>query len=441
MKIRNVLIICTLAAVTILTACNDSDKSTNPVSSNHETQEQADARRSWFREAKFGCIIHWGPASLTGKEISWCRDADRPGAGDVPDFEMFKKTVPKDVYDNLYKQFNPVKFNADEWVQNIKEAGMNYLVFVTKHHDGFCMFDTKYQDYKINTSECPWKRDVVSELAFSCKKYDIKFGLYYSPPDWKDSNYLTENHYLYVQKMLNQITELATNYGSLDLFWFDSGFSRETWDGKKLVDVLKKNNSQILINNRLNGYFADFVTPEGSVGQFDNEKLWESSFGFSDSWSWSQSDTSNDPENNIYRISRNAGSGGNTLFGIGPHPDGSFTDATKSKLIKIGQWLKRNGDAIYGTYGGPWLPRSNFVSSCKENKAYIHVLEWTDNENITIPDISLQIQKISLINGQALEYERKNGNITIKVPAALRDQFLTVIEIDFYKKALSVKPF
>ena len=161
---------------------------------------------------KFGLFIHWGPISLQGAPIGWSRGGERRGW-------RGKGHVPVEVYDNLYKRFNPVEFNADEWVQMAKDAGMKYLVFAGKHHDGFWMFDSKLTDYKITNS--PFKRDVFRELADACHKAGLKLGFYYSLPDWYHPDYRTENHDRYIEYMHGQVREICSNYGKIDIVWLD----------------------------------------------------------------------------------------------------------------------------------------------------------------------------------------------------------------------------
>ena len=177
-----------------------------------ETPEQYQQRMAWWQQARFGMFIHWGPVSLKGTEIGWSRGGERRGTGGTGE-------IPVEVYDNLYKQFNPVQFNAQEWVAIAKDAGMKYLVFTTRHHDGFSMFDSALTDYKITNS--PFGRDVVRELADACHEAGLRLGFYYSPPDWHHPDYRTENHARYIEYLHGQIRELCTNYGRIDILWFD----------------------------------------------------------------------------------------------------------------------------------------------------------------------------------------------------------------------------
>jgi alpha-L-fucosidase len=163
----------------------------------------------WFRDARFGMFIHWGPVSITGGELSWCRGAKRPfdigGGGSPTETGWDRLLVPAQRYDNLYKEFNPVKFDADQWVKIAKEAGMKYMVFTAKHHDGFSNFDTKVSDYNIMNT--PFKRDIVKELSDACHRGGLKFGVYYSQRDWHHPDYLRGDNSKYNQFMTEQIRE------------------------------------------------------------------------------------------------------------------------------------------------------------------------------------------------------------------------------------------
>jgi alpha-L-fucosidase len=167
-----------------------------------------------WRELKFGLFVHWGPVSLKGTEIGWSRGGPRRGTGGTGE-------IPLEVYDNLYKKFNPVKFDAKEWTGIAKDAGMRYMVFTSRHHDGFTMFDSKVTDYKITSPESPYRKDVVRQLADACHEGDLKFGLYYSQPDWHHPDYRTPDHGRYVKYLHEQVRELMTNYGRVDVLFFD----------------------------------------------------------------------------------------------------------------------------------------------------------------------------------------------------------------------------
>ncbi len=214
-----------------------------------------------WRDMKFGLFIHWGPVSLKGTEIGWSRGGERRGRNDKS-----TGSIPVEVYDNLYKQFNPVKFDAEQWVQMAKDAGMKYLVFTSKHHDGFSMFDSKQTDYKISNS--PFKRDVVGELADACHKAGLKLGYYYSPVDWYHPDYRNENHARYIEFMYGQLREICSNYGRIDIIWFDGlGGSAKDWDSENLFKMIRQLQPNVIIDNRA-GFPADTIRPSRESANF-----------------------------------------------------------------------------------------------------------------------------------------------------------------------------
>ena len=205
-----------------------------PGSLEDETKEQYEKRMGWWEESRMGMFVCWGPVSLTGKEIGWARGGERnswSGKGDVP----------VEIYDNLYRHWMPTHFNAREWVQTALDAGSKYMIFLVKHHDGFCLFDTEYSDYKSTTTLALWQKDVFRDIADACHDMGLKLVVYFSLPDWHDTNAFTENHHKFIETIHGQVREIATNYGKIDGLWFDLGrvYEKETgeWrhddDGKK----------------------------------------------------------------------------------------------------------------------------------------------------------------------------------------------------------------
>ncbi|MCL4788506.1 MAG: alpha-L-fucosidase, partial [Verrucomicrobia bacterium] len=238
-------------------------------------------RLQWWREARFGLFIHWGPVSLKGTEIGWSRAGERRGYGSSGN------QVPAEVYDNLYTQFNPTNFNAREWVSIARAAGMKYLVFTSRHHDGFSMFDTKADEYKITDPRSPFRRDVVKELAEACHEAGMPFGLYYSQPDWRHPDAFTpDRHDRYLAYLKQQVTELCSNYGRLDIFWFDGlGKPAKDYDGEALVKIIRRLQPHIIINNRT-GLPEDHDTPEQRVGKYQDDRPWESCITICRQWAW-----------------------------------------------------------------------------------------------------------------------------------------------------------
>ncbi len=242
-------------------------------------------RMAWWGDARFGLFIHWGPVSLKGTEIGWSRGGDRRGYGSRGN------AVPVEVYDHLYKEFNPTHFSAGEWVAIAKAAGMKYLVFTSRHHDGFSMFDTQADDYRITSPDSPFRRDVVKELADACHKAGLRFGLYYSQPNWRHPDAFTpDRHAQYLAYLKRQVTELCSNYGQVDIIWFDGlGKTAKDYDGEGLVKIIRELQPNSIINNRT-GLPADHDTPEQRVGKYQDNRPWESCITICRQWAWKPND-------------------------------------------------------------------------------------------------------------------------------------------------------
>lgn len=372
--------------------------------------------RSW-REMKFGLFTHWGPVSLKGTEIGWSRGGQRRGRSGTG-------SIPVEVYDNLYKQFNPVGFNADEWVQVAKDAGMKYLVFTSKHHDGFSMFDSKLTDYKITNS--PFKRDVVKELADACHKAGLKLGYYYSPVDWYHPDYRTENHARYIEFLHGQLREICTNYGKIDIIWFDGlGGTAKDWDSENLFRMIRQLQPHVIINNRA-GLPGDHDTPEQRIGRFQTERAWETCMTICRQWAWKPNDQMKSLEQCIHTLVRVVGGDGNLLFNVGPMPDGRIEPRQVTQLREMGRWLKIYGRSIYATRGGPFRSGSWGASTHKANTIYVHILDWPD-ECLTLPPISKKIVASSVLTGGAATVKQTEEAIEISVPKAHRHQLDTIV--------------
>ena len=388
----------------------------------------------WWREARYGLFVHWGPVSLEGTEIGWSRQGKRPGTGGTG-------TVPVKVYDGLYKQFNPTEFNADEWVQLAKDAGMKYIVFTTKHHDGFVNFDSKLTDYKITSPKSPFRRDIVAELAAACHKAGLRLGFYYSPPDWHHPNYRTWLHALYISYLHGQLRELCTNYGQVDVIWFDGlGGKAKDWDAENLFRMMRSLQPDVLINNRA-GFDADFDTPEQTVGQFNNQRPWESCITICQQWSWKPDDTMKTEKECLQTLVRCAGGDGNLLLNVGPMPTGKIEPRQADRLREIGRWLQQNGKSIYATRGGPIKPGQWGASTYRDNTIYLHVFDWGKAEQgLVLPAIPAKVLRSSLLTGGEVSVKQGDKEWVISVPPAARRDLDTVVVLELDRPAAEIKP-
>lgn len=388
----------------------------------------SDDTMTWWRDAKFALFVHWGPISVLGKEISWSRDLPRPGE----EYATWDRSVPSEKYDSLYKEFNPVKFNADEWVRMMKDSGMKYIVFTTKHHDGFVNFDSKYTDYKITSKDCPFGRDIVKELADACHKGDIGLGLYYSPPDWHHPEYLGPNHDTkYIEYFHGQIEELCKNYGKVDIFWFDGlRGNAEDWHAREIVDKIKRWQPDALINNRL-GVKGNMGTPEQSVGGFNKARPWESCITIGTQWTWGGNDKAKSYEECMKLLLNTVGGDGNLLLNVGPRPDGSFEPNQVAVLKRMGDWLKKYGESIYATRGGPFKPGKFGVSTCKGNKIYVHIMAF-DGGKVKLGKLSAKVKNATLLTGGECGVVQNDEGIEITVAKKFQKPVdtLVVLEVD-----------
>lgn len=390
----------------------------------------SDADMQWWREARFGMFIHWGPVSIKGTEIGWSRGAERRGTGG-------KGEIPVEVYDSLYKEFNPIKFNAKEWVAIAQAAGMKYMVFTSKHHDGFAMFDSKLTEHKITNS--PFGRDVVAELAAACHEAGMRFGLYYSPPDWHHPDYRTANHAKYIEYMHGQIRELCSNYGQIDILWFDGlGGSAQDWDAENLFKMIRELQPHILINNRA-GLPGDFDTPEQTIGRFQNNRAWESCITICQQWAWKPNDNMKSLKECLGTLVRCAGGDGNLLFNVGPMPTGEIEPRQVDRLQEMGAWLQKYGDTIYGTRGGPFRPNAWGACTCKAQTAYLHVLEWPENA-LSLPPISVPIVGNTLLTGGEAAIKQTPDDIVVDVPETLRQEVDTIVALQLQGMAADAVP-
>jgi alpha-L-fucosidase len=421
----------------------------------HENNEQRDERMQWFRDAKFGLFIHWGPCSITGTEISWGRDAERPmdiRNGQKPSENIEKYGydffIPGDLYDSLYTYFNPVKFDADQWVKTARDAGMQYIVFTAKHHDGFSNFHTQLSDYSI--ANAPFERDIVKELTEACHKAGMKVGLYYSTRDWHHPDYLVGDNVKYDTFYRGQIEELLTNYGEVDVIWFDhvGGKDWSKWKFDELFAMMYRRNPRLIINNRAAKFCGpstpddqgpatleikkmtdgDFYTPEGQIGKMDLSQDWESCIHVGKGWSYRGEEGFKSEEECIKMLVSCTTGGGNLLLNFGPRFDGTFTDAEATVARAMGTWLKTYGEAIYGTRGGPYT-NGAWGGSCHKGKTlYLHVFEWP-TEGLKLGALPVKVLSARTLTGAAVSVSQTSQDLVVQVAPDDRRAPVTVVEL------------
>lgn len=387
-----------------------------------------------WRQLKFGLFIHWGPVSLKGTEIGWSRGGERRGTrgGQGP--------IPVEVYDNLYKQFNPVRFDAREWVATAKAAGMKYMVFTTKHHDGFSMFDSKLTDYKITSPESPYGKDVVKQLSEACREGGLWWGIYYSPPDWYHPDYRNgPRHARYVEFLHGQIRELLTNYGRTDIMWFDGlGGSAADWDSERLFRTIRELQPKIIVNNRA-GLPADFDTPEQQVGQMQTGRPWETCMTICHQWAWKPDDQMKSLKECLQTLVRVAGGDGNLLFNVGPMPDGRIEPRQVERLKEMGQWLQKYGDSIYGTRGGPFRRGAWGAATHRDDTIYLHLLDPA-LQTVELPPIQKRIVSSSVLTGGTAMVKQTAEGIEVSVPKESRQEIDTIVVLKLDGPASEAQP-
>ncbi len=388
---------------------------------------------NWWQDARFGMFIHWGPVSLKGTEIGWSRGSE----------------VPIEEYDNLYKQFNPSNFNADEWVKLAKDAGMKYIVFTSKHHDGFCMWDTKYTDYNIMNS--PFKRDVMKELADACKKQGMALGFYHSTCDWHHPDFPltspggkvkrpTSNLDRYTTYLKNESVEIIKKYGPLLVMWYDVPMEFDAVRGQSVIDEIRKVQPDIIVNNRT-GAKGDFDTPEQRVGDFQIDRPWETCMTIANQWAWKPNDQVKSPEQCLHSLIRSAGGGGNLLFNVGPMPDGRIEPLQVTRLREMGEWLKKYGYSIFGTRGGPFKPTSWCVSTRNDKTIYLHILNWKgESPKIVFPSAGMNIMGIRLASGGDVKVTKRRNSYTIELDKNVLQPIDTILEILTAGNVMNIQP-
>jgi alpha-L-fucosidase len=370
--------------------------------------ETRDARMQWWRDAKFGMFVHWGvycvPAgTYQGEQI--------PGIGE---WIMHNAKIPVAEYKQFAREFNPQRFNAEEWVQVMKDAGMKYVVITAKHHDGFGMFHSDVTDWDIDEASPKFNRDPIAELEKACKKHGIKFGLYYSHCwDWThpgggkgrtpgggwDDSQKGDNKEYFKNIALPQVEEILTRFKP-DIIWFDTPLGPV--DVNETVKRLALQ-PDVICNGRLdftNGNHdvgEDYEVAERSVPNRRMEKDWETCATINGSWGYKSYDTNwKEPERFIRDLVKCAGGGGNYLLNVGPTEEGIIPKGSVKVLKEIGKWLDKNGESIYETRGGPFDPIVLTWGSCtqKDQKLYLHIVNEVDGNSIDLPGLTTKIEKV-----------------------------------------------
>jgi alpha-L-fucosidase len=427
-----------------------------------ESMKTHDARIAWWRDARFGMFIHWGIYSLPGGEWKGKK------VDGYAEHLMRKEKITRAEYLELAHQFNPVKFNADEWVKTAKEAGMRYLIITAKHHDGFAMYNSDVSDYNV-VKQTAWKHDPMVDLSAACKKYGLKFGFYYSHAfdwenpdapgnDWEYGNpggdlklfggvdwydihpELLPKAVKYVnEKAIPQIKELLTKYHP-DILWFDTPQKLPLSENIRILKAIRETDPNVVVNGRLvrtaNLSMGDYKNTADRPAEFyPADGDWEAIPTTNESYGYSKFDKSHKPISFfIQLLAKSASRGGNLLLNIGPMGDGEFAPEDVHILKGLAAWMGKNSESIYKTTKTPLAIQSWGVSTQKGNLLYLHVFNWPTNGNLVIGGLKSNITKAYLLTDpakKALAFKRIDPlDVNVSVPVQAPDNVDAVIVIE-----------
>jgi alpha-L-fucosidase len=395
----------------------------------------------WWQDSRFGMFIHFGVASLKGVELGWGRgtrlkpDTSNPGP------------IPDAIYDNLYKEFTIEKFDAKKWVELARQTGMKYIVVITKHHDGFHMWDTEFSDYKITKS--PFGRDYLKELVDAAHAAKMPIGVYFSQRDWfhpdydPSGAYPGRDHKKYIEYQVNAVRELLTKYGKIDILWFDAawwgGMFKETdWDSERLYRVARECQPNILINNRAS-IPGDFDTPEQHVGGFQAHRPWESCVTLTYSWGYKPSSPTKTPKQVIDLLIQCVTGDGNLMLNVGPMPTGEVVPKELEVLKVVGDWMGKYGESVYQTRGGPLRNAAWGGTTYRGDTVYVHVLSWP-GETLKLQPIEEKILSAKALTGGEAKFVQTPTGISLTLAEKDRNALNSVIELKLDRPVSKIYP-
>ena len=406
---------------------------------------------SWFVNDRFGMFIHFGLYAMPARH-EWVKNIEK---------------TPEEKYEKYFKYFNPDMFNAEEWAQKAKEAGMKYVVLTTKHHEGFCLFDSKYTDYK--STNTPFGRDIVKEYADAFRKAGLHVGFYYSLIDWHHPHFPIDNlhprrddanvpelnkgrdMHKYAEYMRNQVTELLTNYGKIDILWFDFSYSKDKytnpygvelcgkgkddWEAEELIKTARSINPDIIIDNRTE-IEQDLWTPEQVQPtewiRDDNGQrvVWEACQTFSGSWGYYRDEmTWKSNEILLRMLISTVAIGGNLLLNVGPTSRGYFDSRAEDALDGMGAWMKYNSRSIYGCTQSEFKAPTDVRYTQNGNRLYCHIFAYPQ-EYLTLPDLAGKVDYMQFLHdGSEILFTEEKGGVKVRLPLIKPNITVPTIEI------------
>lgn len=410
--------------------------------SNRDSLDKTTPGMNWWENARFGMFIHWG---LYSEAAGFWNGKPIKGIGE---WIMNSAHIPRALYEQLAAKFDPVDFNAAQWVKIARDAGMKYIVITTKHHDGFCMFNTNATQYNI-VEATPWHKDPMALLSKACREQGIKFCTYYSIMDWHtpyqqaiDSDAVNPTYNPtsltqpreYIEYMKQQLAELISQYHT-NLVWFDGGWLKD-WTQEEALDVynyIHSINPSIIINNRLGFKVGDYGTPEQEIPVQGLPGPWETCMTLNDTWGFKKDDDNWKSDTTlITNLIHCASGGGNFLLNVGPTATGVIPEPEVDRLKAMGKWLKVNGEAIYGSGRTPFSTTLSFgYATQKPGKVFLEVTKWPANSIITVPLKNKIIKSYLLSDPQAkvLTSVGKDG-LQIHVPKQAPDPIASVVVLE-----------
>ena len=410
-------------------------------------------RLRWWHQAKFGLFIHWGLYSI-------------PGRGE---WVQFNEGIPVNEYAKLANQFNPTNFTPASWAQLAKAAGAKYVVLTSRHHDGFALFDDGTNRFTSVHSAA--HRDFVAEYVKAVRQAGLRVGLYYSPLDWRFPGFFFPDLYLQSAEALRaqyhrQMKELLSNYGKIDVLWFDGGETdwlsfnhdmtnsrfperkkeqhyrgRFSWQGAEVNSMLRRLQPGIIVNNRAADVPADFTSREGwgALGDFDNRHPWELCVPMAGAWGYQPDKPPRPLKDYVQLLAKVAGRDGNLLMNVGPDRNGRVDAAQADRLGELGAWLGQYGESIYGTRGGPFLPTDELVSTHRDRTVYLHVLQWPEGK-LVLPAIPARVLGASALTGGEVQFTQNDQGIELSLPVAARNDLDTIIAMQLDASADAIQP-